>query len=63
MERMNVKEAAPYIGASEYKLREMVREKLIPAYRIGNRILFRKATLDKWIEQQERENSGQAVEV
>lgn len=56
MERMTVKEAAPYIGASEYKLREMVRRKQIPAYRIGNRIFFRKEALDKWIEQQEREN-------
>ncbi|PYI54493.1 excisionase family DNA-binding protein [Paenibacillus flagellatus] len=56
MERMSVKEAAPYIGASEYKLREMVRQKEIPSYRIGSRILFRKTTLDDWIAQQEREN-------
>lgn len=58
MERMTVKDAAPYIGASEYKLREMVREKLVPAYRIGSKIMFRKTTLDQWIEQQEAQNSA-----
>lgn len=56
MQRMNVKEAAPYIGASEYKLREMVRMKQIPAYKVGNRIFFRKDTIDEWIAQQERGN-------
>ena len=55
MERMTVKEAAPYIGASEYKLREMVRQKEVPHYRIGNRILFRKEVLNQWIEHQENE--------
>ncbi|MGO4346324.1 helix-turn-helix domain-containing protein [Paenibacillus sp. MCAF9] len=55
---MTVKDAAPYIGASEYKLREMVREKLVPAYRIGSKIMFRKTTLDQWIEQQEAQNSA-----
>jgi excisionase family DNA binding protein len=61
MQRMTVKEAAPYIGASEYKLREMVRKKQIPAYRVGNRIFFRKATIDEWIAQQERENFQKSV--
>jgi excisionase family DNA binding protein len=56
MERMTVKEAAPYIGASEFKLREMVRQKSIPHYRIGNRIMFRKVSLDAWISKQEHEN-------
>ncbi|WP_339851146.1 helix-turn-helix domain-containing protein [Paenibacillus sp. FSL W7-1088] len=58
MERMSIKEAAPYIGASPYKLREMVREKKIPAYRIGNKIMFRKEALDKWILNQESESSS-----
>ncbi|WP_260405746.1 helix-turn-helix domain-containing protein [Paenibacillus sp. 598K] len=55
---MNVKEAAAYIGASEYKLREMVRRKLIGSYRVGNRILFRKEAIDAWILKQEQENSS-----
>ncbi|WDV98245.1 helix-turn-helix domain-containing protein [Brevibacillus parabrevis] len=56
---MTVKEAASYIGASEYKLREMVRMKQIPAYKVGSRIYFRKDTIDEWIAQQERENCEQ----
>lgn len=56
MERFTVKEAAPYIGASEWMVREMVRLKQIPHYRIGSRILFRKAALDEWISKQEQVN-------
>ncbi|NRR04565.1 helix-turn-helix domain-containing protein [Brevibacillus sp. RS1.1] len=56
MERLTVKEAAVYIRISEYTLREAVRKKQIPHYRIGSRILFRKAALDEWIEQQEKAN-------
>jgi excisionase family DNA binding protein len=54
MERMDVKQAALYIGASEFKLRDMVRLKQIGHYRIGSRILFRKATIDEWITAQEQ---------
>lgn len=53
MDKMTVKEAAPYIGSSEYKLREMVRGNEVPHYRIGNKIMFRKTTLDDWITKQE----------
>lgn len=53
---LTLKEAAPYIGASTYKLREMVRDKQIPAYRIGNRIMFRRSSLDEWIAKQEERN-------
>jgi excisionase family DNA binding protein len=54
MERMDVKQAALYIGASEFKLRDMVRLKKIPHYRIGSRILFRKVAIDEWIAAQEQ---------
>lgn len=53
MDKMTVKEAALYIGSSEYKLREMVRGNEVPHYRIGNKIMFRKTSLDDWITQQE----------
>lgn len=55
MDRFTVKEAAPYIGASEHKVRKMVHLKEIPSYKIGNRIMFRKSTLDEWIAKQEEE--------
>jgi len=56
MNRMTVKEAAAYIGASEYKTYELVRQKAIPHFKVGSKIVFRKEALDAWIEQQEREN-------
>ena len=58
MKRMTIKEAAAYIGASEYKLYEMVRQKLIPHYRVGSKILFREATIDAWMKEQEDKNSS-----
>lgn len=56
MERMNSNELAKYLGVTAYKVREMVRQKKIPAYRVGNRIFFRKDTIDEWIAQQEKAN-------
>ena len=49
-------EAAKYIGCSEYTIRQMVRERRIPHYRIGVKILFTKNSLDKWIEEQEKKS-------
>lgn len=56
MQRLTVKEAAVYIGASEYKVYEMVRKKEIPHYRIGSKILFSKVTIDQWLAKQEAAN-------
>lgn len=47
-------EAAKYIGCSDYTIRQMVRERRIPHYRIGVKILFTQNSLDKWIEEQEK---------
>jgi excisionase family DNA binding protein len=55
-EPMTPKDAAAYIGCSEYTIRDMARKKKVPHYRIGSKIMFRKSTLDKWIAQQEAEN-------
>jgi excisionase family DNA binding protein len=55
-EPMTPKDAAAYIGCSEYTIRDMARKKKVPHYRIGSKIMFRKSTLDKWIAQQETEN-------
>lgn len=51
-------EAAKFIGCSVYTIKEMARNKKIPHYRVGARILFRKSSLKNWIEKQERENWG-----
>jgi excisionase family DNA binding protein len=51
---MNVKEASDYLGVSKDLLYLLVREQKIPCVRAGRRILFRKETIDKWMEEQER---------
>lgn len=53
---MNTKEASKFIGCSAYTIRELAREKKIPYYKIGNRIMFTKDTLLKWINRQEDRN-------
>lgn len=53
---LNPKEAAAFIGCSEYTIKQLAREKRIPHYKVGVRILFMRASLEKWIENQEKEN-------
>lgn len=56
MNRMTVKNLADYIGASEHKIYELVRQKKIPHFKIGAKTVFRKEAIDQWIEQQEAQN-------
>ncbi|NMA66594.1 MAG: helix-turn-helix domain-containing protein [Clostridiaceae bacterium] len=53
---MNTKEASQFIGCSAYTIRELARQKRIPHYRVGNRIMFKRETLLKWIKKQEERN-------
>jgi excisionase family DNA binding protein len=52
------KPAAKYIGVSYWKLLDMVKKGEIPHIRAGKLILFRKATLDEWLREQEIESVG-----
>lgn len=56
--KMRPDEAAIYIGCAEYTIRKMVREKQIPHYRIGVKILFTRNSLDKWVLEQESKCVG-----
>jgi excisionase family DNA binding protein len=47
-------EAAEVLMCSEYTVKSLVRRSILPHFRIGNRILFRRQTLIEWIDQQER---------
>lgn len=58
MERMTVEELAKYIGASTIKVYSMAKANEIPHYKIGAKIMFRKATIDQWIEEQEAQAIG-----
>lgn len=56
MEVLTVKEVANYLNCSTSVVRKLVLNKKIPFYRVGNRILFRKISIDNWVYEQEKEN-------
>ena len=56
MEIMNVKEVAEYLSCSESKIRNMVRDKEIPCFRIGSKLNFNKETINRWVNGQELRN-------
>lgn len=54
--QLSVQEVALYLGVSERTIRTLVYEHRIPHFRIGQRIVFRLAAVDRWaIEQEEKE--------
>ncbi|QUH25481.1 helix-turn-helix domain-containing protein [Serpentinicella alkaliphila] len=53
---MDTKAASIFIGCSAYTIRELARKKEIPHYWVGNRIMFTKQALVKWIAKQEDRN-------
>ena len=55
----DIKDISKYLNVSIPYLRKLVRAKLIPHYRFGNRIKFDIKEVNEWIEthaQKEREN-------
>lgn len=52
---LTAKQGAEYLGVSYWRLLEMVKGGEIPHIRVsgGKRILFRKESLDKWLQDQE----------
>jgi len=50
---MPAKAGAEYMGVSYWKLLQMVKAGEIPHIRVGNRILFRRESLDRWLAEQE----------
>ena len=50
----DIEQAAEFIGCKPWKLRQLVKDKKIPHYRVGNRIRFTDLALSKWIQAQER---------
>lgn len=49
-------EAAKYLGISGWLVLELVKRREIPAIRAGRRVLFRKETLDSWMQEQEEKS-------
>ncbi|WP_367386976.1 helix-turn-helix domain-containing protein [Bacillus vallismortis] len=57
---MYVQEVADYLGVHHDTIYTMVREKQIPHFRVGRRILFTKQTIEAWREAQEQASMKQA---
>lgn len=49
---LTVFEIATYLGVSTDKIYQMVRERAIPHFRIGTRVLFKRKAIDEWIDMQ-----------
>jgi len=49
-EIMSVSQAAEYLGQSEYTIRDWVRLRKIPHFKVNGVIKFRKSKLDRWID-------------
>ena len=55
-ETMTVKEVAGYLRVHTDMIYALVRQKQIPHMRLGNRILFTKESIHKWIQDQEEKS-------
>ena len=53
METFTIKEVADYLKVSQSGIRNLVRGRAIPFFRLGNRLYFKKSSIDLWINNQE----------
>ena len=53
---INAKEAAQHIGISYWLILDMAKKSLIPCIHAGDRVLFRRETLDLWMQNQEMQS-------
>ncbi|KIL45741.1 helix-turn-helix domain-containing protein [Jeotgalibacillus soli] len=58
MNRLNVEQAAEYLGVCTKTVYAMVQEKQVPHVRVRKRIFFTQDGLEKWVKQQEIESTG-----
>ena len=56
-ETFNIKELSGYLKCSTSELRKLIRNQSIPYYRIGNKIFFKRLSIENWISEQENRNS------
>ena len=61
MEVMTVNEIATFLHCSESNIRNMVREKEIPFFRLGYRIYFNKNTIVEWLHNKEMQSMNSNV--
>ena len=46
----NINDLSSYLKISKSGIRKLVREKKIPNFRLGNRIMFDLVEINKWVE-------------
>ena len=51
---LTIEETAKYLGVSYWLVGQMIRRNEIPHFRVGGRIVFRKKSIDDYMEQQEK---------
>jgi len=54
---MTVEEASAYLGLSEDTIQRVMCGDGIPHIRVGRRVLFLRASLDRWLEKREAETT------
>jgi len=50
-EIMDVKELSEYLGIGKSKIYQLIREKKIPASKIGHQYRFSKSVIDSWLKE------------
>ena len=53
------KEVAEILGCSEYIVRQKVRERKLPHYKVGRRIFFTRTGIENWMREQEQSSVKQ----
>ena len=62
-ENFNIKELSDYLKCSVSELRKLVKNNDIPYYRIGKKLLFKRVSIEYWIDQKEQSNFNKEQEV
>ena len=48
---VGVKDAAQHVGCRPHRIYDLVHQRVIPFYKEGSRLLFRRSELTAWLEQ------------
>ncbi len=51
---LTLNEACKYLRISSYALADLARDKKIPCFKVGRMWRFRKSSIEKWMERQEK---------
>ena len=60
-EKLSLLQAAPVLGVSPYTIRSWVRERRIPFFRCGRRLVFSRAELESWLQARRVAPAGEAA--